>query len=97
CGPASVGAREAALEEFPNPRMLGPPMAAAPPTRPVVRRNSRRFIPPQSLLRRVYSCRSRECARPDQSGQRVDGLSSLVRPLAEVLDGAVEGHPDEQP
>src|SRR6185312_6024705 len=97
CGPPGVGARDAALEEFPNPKMLGPPMAAAPPTRPAVRRNSRRFIPPQSLLGRVYSCRSRESARPDRSGERVDGLSALVRALAEVLDRAVEVDHDEQP
>src|SRR2546429_3918159 len=77
--------------------MLGPPMAAAPPTRPAVRRNSRRFILPYWLPKRVYSCRSRECARPDRSRERVDGLSSLVRPLAEVLDGAVEVDHDEQP
>src|SRR2546425_4419728 len=97
CGPPSVGARDAALEEFPNPRMLGPPMAAAPPTRPAVRGNSRRFILPYWLPKRVYSYRSRECARPDRSRERVDGLSSLVRPLAEVLDGAVEVDHDEQP
>src|SRR2546421_7407065 len=97
CGPPSVGARDAALEEFPNPRMLGPAMAAAPPTRPAVRRNSRRFILPYWLPKRVYSYRSRECARPDRSRERVDGLSSLVRPLAEVLDGAVEVDHDEQP
>src|SRR2546421_3453510 len=97
CGPPSVGARDAALEEFPNPRMLGPPMAAAPPTRLAVRRNSRRFILPHWLSNRVYSCRSRECARSDRSGERVDGLSSLVRPLAEVLDRAVEVDHDEQP
>src|SRR2546429_8810543 len=77
--------------------MLGCPMAAAPPTRPAVRRNSRRFILPYWLPERVYSCRSRGCARPDRSGERVDGLSSLVRPLAEVLDCAVEVDHDEQP
>src|SRR2546429_5483874 len=77
--------------------MLGCPMAAAPPTRPAVRRNSRRFILPYWLPERVYSCRSRGCARPDRSGERVDGLSSLVRPLAEILDCAVEVDHDEQP
>src|SRR2546430_17372402 len=97
CGPPSVGARGAALEEFPTPRVLGRPMAAAPPTRPAVRRNSRRFILPYWLPNRVYSCRSRKCARSDRSWEWVGGLSSLVRPLAEVLDGAVEVDHDEQP
>src|SRR5512132_4515927 len=97
CGPPRVGAGDAALKGFPNPSRPGPPMAAAPPTRPAVRRNSRRFILPHSLAAESLFVQVAAGRAADGSGERVGGLAALVRALTEVLDRPVEVDHDEQP
>src|SRR4249920_337526 len=96
CGPPRVDACDAALEGFPNPRRVGPPTAAAPPTRPAVRRNSRRFILPHSLAGEIVFVQVAAERAADRSRERVGGLAALVRPLTEVLDRPVEIDHDEQ-